>query len=173
MARLLFLRPRLHGWWVSFKLTHYHFTLEERSYAHDLETAVSQPGADLPCAGVRLAATELLEARPAGAQRMAQHTRDRKELLSPEEVLQRHRELAAQYGDQADRVVAKAREHGQYQMLEPEMQAQRAVTWARDHVFERSAVQDRRAILETALWRGMGETTYARIRREFAEVPVL
>jgi ATP-dependent exoDNAse (exonuclease V) alpha subunit len=47
------------------------------------------------------------------------------------------------------------------------MQAQRAVTWARDHVFERSAVQDRRAILETALVRGMGETTYARIQQEF------
>ena len=47
------------------------------------------------------------------------------------------------------------------------MQAQWAVTWAHDHVFERSAVQDRRAILETALGRGMGETTYARIRQEF------
>jgi hypothetical protein len=39
--------------------------------------------------------------------------------------------------------------------------------WARDHVFERTAVQDRRVILETALVRGMGETTYARIRQEF------
>src|SRR5208337_5120559 len=77
----------------------------------------------------------------AGAAQVAAHrTRDSKELLSPEEVLQRHHELAAQFGHQADRVVAQAREHGQYQMREPEMQAQRAVTWARDHVFERSAV---------------------------------
>jgi hypothetical protein len=52
-------------------------------------------------------------------------------------------------------------------MQDPEVQAQRAVTWARDHVFERSAVEDHRAILETALARGMGETTYARIRQEF------
>jgi ATP-dependent exoDNAse (exonuclease V) alpha subunit len=52
-------------------------------------------------------------------------------------------------------------------MQDPEMQAQRAVTWARDHVFERSAVQDRRAILETALVRGMGETTYDQVRQEF------
>src|SRR5450631_1684849 len=103
----------------------------------------------------------------AAAQIAAHHTRDRKELLSPREVLQRHRELASQYGHQADRVVAQARQHGQYQMPEPEMQAQRAVTWARDHVFERSAVQDRRAILETALMRGMGETTYAQVRQEF------
>src|SRR5208282_3782105 len=103
----------------------------------------------------------------AAAQIAAHHTRDHKELLSPEQVLQRHRELAAQYGHQADRVVALAREHGQYHLREAEMQAQRAVTWARDHVFERSAVEDHRAILGTALARGMGETTYARIRQEF------
>ncbi|MGA7080130.1 MAG: AAA family ATPase, partial [Terriglobales bacterium] len=60
-----------------------------------------------------------------------------------------------------------AHEHGQHRMQDPEMQAQRAVTWARNHVFERSAVQDRRAILETALVRSMGETTHARIRQEF------
>src|ERR1700723_126193 len=103
----------------------------------------------------------------AAAQIAAHHTRDRKELLSQGEVLQRHRELAAQYGNQADRVVAQAREHGQHQMPEPQVQAKQAVTWARDHVFERSAVQDRRAILETALVRGMGETTYAQVRQEF------
>ena len=103
----------------------------------------------------------------AAAQIAAHHTRDRKELLSPKEVLQRHRELAAQYGHQADRVVAQARQHGQYQMPEPDVRAKHAVTWARDHVFERSAVQDRRPILETALVRGMGETTYARIQQEF------
>ena len=103
----------------------------------------------------------------AAAQIAAHHTRDRKELLSQEEVLRRHRELAAQFGHQADRVVAQARMHGQYQTREPEIQAQRAVTWARDHLFERSAVQDRRAILKSALARGMGETTYASIRQEF------
>jgi conjugative relaxase-like TrwC/TraI family protein len=103
----------------------------------------------------------------AAAQIAAHHTRDRKELLSREEVLQRHRELAGQYGHQADRVVAQARGHGQHRTQEAEMNAQRVVTWARDHVFERSAVQDRRAILETALARGMGQTTLTGIRREF------
>jgi conjugative relaxase-like TrwC/TraI family protein len=103
----------------------------------------------------------------AAAQIAAHHTRDHKELLSREEVLRRHRELAAQFGNQADRVVAQARQHEQYQMREPGKQAQQAVTWARDHVFERSAVQDQRAILESALARGMGETTHADIRKEF------
>jgi len=103
----------------------------------------------------------------AAAQIAAHHTRDRKELLSQEEVLRRHRELAAQYGNQADRVVAQARAHGQYQTREPEVSAQRAVTWARDHVFERAAVIDRRAILESALARGMGEASYVSIQQEF------
>ncbi|MGA7859418.1 MAG: MobF family relaxase, partial [Terracidiphilus sp.] len=103
----------------------------------------------------------------AAAQIAAHHTRDSKELLSREEVLRRHRELAAQFGHQADRVVGQTRMHGQYQAREPEMHAQRAVTWARDHVFERSALLDRRAILETALARGMGETTYSSVRQEF------
>jgi conjugative relaxase-like TrwC/TraI family protein len=101
------------------------------------------------------------------AQIAAHHTRDSKQLLSPEEVLRRHRELATQYGNQADRVVAQAQAHGQHRIQEPAMQAQRAVTWAKDHVFERSAVLDRRAILETALARGMGETTYSSIHQEF------
>jgi conjugative relaxase-like TrwC/TraI family protein len=104
----------------------------------------------------------------AGAAQVAAHrTRDHKELLSPEEVLERHRELAALHGHQADRVVARALERGQRQAQEPERQAQRAVTYARDHLFERAAIQDRRAILETALNRGMGETTYAQVRQEF------
>jgi conjugative relaxase-like TrwC/TraI family protein len=120
----------------------------------------------------------------AGAAQVAAHrTRDRKELLSPEEVLQRHRELAAQHGHQADRIVAEAREHQQRQGqgrgqtqreeqtqphgYEPEQAAQRAVTYARDHVFERSAVEDQRDILEAALNRGMGRTTVAQVRHEF------
>src|ERR1700729_2626733 len=106
----------------------------------------------------------------AGAAQVAAHrTRDSKELLSPEQVLERHRNLAAQYGHQADRVVAEARERGQRHTYEPDRIAQQAVTYARDHLFERSAVLDRRELLEAALNRGMGETTYAHIRQEFAQ----
>ena len=111
----------------------------------------------------------------AGAAQVAAHrTRDSKELLSPGEVLERHRNLAAQYGHQADRVVAEARERGQHLIYEPELNrstvaAQQAVTYARDHLFERSAVLDRRDLLEAALNRGMGETTYAHVRQEFEQ----
>jgi conjugative relaxase-like TrwC/TraI family protein len=106
----------------------------------------------------------------AGAAQVAAHrTRDSKELLSPGEVLERHRNLAAQYGHQADRVVAEARERGQRHTYEPDRIAQQAVTYARDHLFERSAVLDRRDLLEAALNRGMGETTYAHVRQEFSQ----
>jgi len=106
----------------------------------------------------------------AGAAQVAAHrTRDSKELLSPGEVLERHRELAAQYGHQADRVVAEAQAHEQRHVYEPDRIAQQAVTYARDHLFERSAVLDRRDLLEAALNRGMGETTYAHIRQEFSQ----
>lgn len=104
------------------------------------------------------------------AQIAAHRTRDRKELLSPEEVLQRHRDLAAQYGHQADRIVAQAREQGQQQTREPERgvsQAQQAVTYARDHLFERGAVHARKDILAAALDRGMGQATSSQVWEEF------
>jgi hypothetical protein len=50
---------------------------------------------------------------------------------------------------------------------EPAQAARQAVTYARNHVFERSAVEDRRDILEAALNRGMGHTTIAQVRQEF------
>ena len=46
------------------------------------------------------------------------------------------------------------------------MVARQAVTYARDHLFEKSAVQDRRALYETALQRGMGEVTYSQVQQE-------
>src|SRR5450631_3890523 len=79
----------------------------------------------------------------AGAAQVAAHrTRDSKEIRSPEEVLKQHRELAARHGHQADRVVAQAREHIQIHLPssdKTELRTERqAVTYARNHVFERS-----------------------------------
>jgi conjugative relaxase-like TrwC/TraI family protein len=106
----------------------------------------------------------------AGAAQVAAHrTRDSKDLLSREEVLQRHRELAAKFGYQADRVVSQAREQGQSCILQPEKTAQQSVTYSRNHVFERSAVQDERAILQAAMDRSMGEATYSQVRQEFEQ----
>src|SRR6202171_6492710 len=67
----------------------------------------------------------------AGAAQVAAHrTRDKKEIHCPEVVLQRHRELAAQHGHQADRVVAQAREHAQLQAPRSDTTEQQAVTYA-------------------------------------------
>jgi conjugative relaxase-like TrwC/TraI family protein len=43
----------------------------------------------------------------------AHSTRDRKEILSPREVLEAHRRLAAEFGSQPDAVVLAARERAQ------------------------------------------------------------
>src|SRR5229473_775428 len=106
----------------------------------------------------------------AGAAQVAAHrTRDKKEIHCPEEVLQRHRELAAQHGHQADRVVAQAREHTQRHAPGSDKIEQQAVTYARNHVFERSAVQDERSILQAAISRSMAQATYEQVRHEFAQ----
>jgi conjugative relaxase-like TrwC/TraI family protein len=102
----------------------------------------------------------------------AHSTRDRQEILSPAEVLTAHRKLAAEFGNQADRVVSEARTRGLEPLETPhvehrQMRAQEAVTWARDKVFEREAVGDERGIFRDALRRGMGEIRYPEIRANF------
>ncbi len=104
---------------------------------------------------------------PAAAQIAAHRTRDQKELLSPDEVLRQHRELAERHGNQAERVVALAREYTHEQRQAPEKTAQTAVTYARDHLFERSTIESERSILTAALDRSMGHATFAQVRQEF------
>ncbi len=45
--------------------------------------------------------------------------------------------------------------------------AQQAVTFAREHVFERAAIQDERAILQAALGRSIGQVSASQVRQEF------
>ena len=104
----------------------------------------------------------------AGAAQVAAHrTRDSKEIQSPAEVLHRHRELAAEYGHQADWVVSHSFGNQRAREVDSPKLAQGAVTYAREHVFERAAVQDERAILQAALERSMGQASASRVREEF------
>ena len=111
----------------------------------------------------------------AEAAEIAAHTtRDTKQMLTREETLEAHKQLAAQYGNQADRVIAEAqsRVQNEAQTIDPQglhrqARARQAVTYARDMNFEREAVVDERQLMRDALRRGMGETTYADIRTEF------
>src|SRR5579875_3312120 len=74
---------------------------------------------------------------PEAAQIAAHSTRDRKEIHSPAEVLAAHRQIAAEFGNQADKVAREARQRSQLQSHErgqddPRQVARQAVTYARD-----------------------------------------
>src|SRR5581483_4833713 len=106
------------------------------------------------------------------AQIAAHSTRDGKEIHTQHEVLAAHRKLAADFGHQADAVIAQARARSQEKNVErgPEAKqktAHEAVTFARERSFEREAVMDERALYRDSLRRGMGETTYAAVRKDF------
>jgi conjugative relaxase-like TrwC/TraI family protein len=100
------------------------------------------------------------------AQIAAHSTRDRKQILLPKEVLDAHRRLASQYGNQPEAVVRTARERMQnkIQPAIPDNRVQESLTFARDKNFEREAVIDERALMRDGLRRGMGEVTYAQVR---------
>src|SRR6185437_15764506 len=109
---------------------------------------------------------------PEAAQIAAHNTRDGKQILSPAKVLAAHQQIAAEFGNQADKVVAEALARRQSQMHERpagerQQQAHAALTFARDRSFEREAVMDERAIFVDAMRRGMGEITYLEIRADF------
>jgi conjugative relaxase-like TrwC/TraI family protein len=109
---------------------------------------------------------------PEAAQIAAHNTRDGKQILSPAEVVAAHRQIAAEYGNQAESVVAEAQSRRkskahQSSLEERTQQASSALTFARDKGFEREAVLDERAIFVDAMRRGMGEMTYLEVRANF------
>lgn len=108
---------------------------------------------------------------PEAAQIAAHATREKKQDLTKEQVLQAHRDMASDFGNQADRVIAGARQRAEEHSVRPQspIRAQEAMTFARDHLFEREAVADERAIMTAALRRGMGEATFHEVRNEFTK----
>ena len=106
----------------------------------------------------------------AGAAQVAAHrTRDFKEIESAADVLHKHRELATEHGHQADWVVSRSFANQRAQQIDTPRVAQQAVTYAREHVFERAAVQDERSILQAALERSMGQASASQVRQEFEQ----
>jgi ATP-dependent exoDNAse (exonuclease V) alpha subunit len=108
---------------------------------------------------------------PEAAEIAAHNTRDRKEMHTPSEVIAAHRQIAAEFGNQADHVVAAARERAeglaQNRVPDAPQRAQEAVTFAKDRSFEREAVTDERDIMRDALRRGMGDLTFDQVRSNF------
>ena len=106
---------------------------------------------------------------PKAAQIAAHATREKKQTLTREQVLEAHRRVAVEFGNQPHQVVTEARERTRTQQHNPDraLRAKEAITYARDSLFEREAVADERLIFRDALRRGMGETTYAQVRADF------
>jgi conjugative relaxase-like TrwC/TraI family protein len=108
---------------------------------------------------------------PEAAEIAAHNTRDRKEIHTPSEVIAAHRQIAAEFGNQADHVVVAARERAegldQNRVPDALHRAQEAVSFAKDRSFEREAVTDERDIMRDALRRGMGDLTYEQVRMNF------
>jgi ATP-dependent exoDNAse (exonuclease V) alpha subunit len=108
---------------------------------------------------------------PEAAEIAAHNTRDRKEIHTPSEVIAAHRQIAAEFGNQADHVVAAARERAeglvQNRVPDAPQRAQEAVSFAKDRSFEREAVTDERDIMRDALRRGMGDLTFDQVRGNF------
>ena len=106
---------------------------------------------------------------PEAAEISAHNSRDKKQIHTPTEVIAAHRQIAGEYGHQADRVVDEARGRGVQhdRVTDAPKRAQEAVTYARDRSFEREAVTDGRMLMRDALRRGMGDVTYKDIRTNF------
>src|SRR5947209_19349592 len=81
---------------------------------------------------------------------------------------QRHREMAAQFGNQPARVVEAAQGRREQLKEEPrERTISQALTYSREKNLEREAVAEERELLRDALKRSMGDATVAEVKAEF------
>ena len=109
--------------------------------------------------------------RGAEAAEIAAHrTRDAKLDITHEEMQRRHREMAVQYGNQAERVVQGAQVRARQIAPPSEEQTNRAVReavrYAVEKNFERNAVSGERDLMRDGLRRAMGEAPLARIQQQ-------
>jgi len=104
------------------------------------------------------------------AQIAAHRTRDDKlPAITHEEMQQRHREMAAQFGQQPEHVVREAQAR-QVEEQSPEQQhhhIESALSSAREKNLERHAVTDERELMRDALKRSMGGASFAEVRNQF------
>ncbi len=107
--------------------------------------------------------------RGAGAAQIAVHqTREGKLELSHEKMQGRHKAMAAQFGNQPERVVEAAREQREQLDEEPgEKTIGQALVYSREKNLEREAVAEERELLRDTLKRSMGDATVAEVKAEF------
>ena len=107
----------------------------------------------------------------AAAQIAAHQTRQSKLDISHGEMQQRHREMAAQFGQQPEQVVHEARqqqiEERSTECTQKSIEA--AISYALERNLERQAVADDRELMRDALKRSMGEASLEEVRSHFEE----
>jgi conjugative relaxase-like TrwC/TraI family protein len=106
----------------------------------------------------------------AGAAQIAAHqTREAKQPLSHEEVRASHQKMAAEYGQQPQRVLAEAAQRSAVELRPDSLRtaAHKGMSYARERGMEREAVADERTLLRDALKHTMGEGRLPEIRAEF------
>jgi conjugative relaxase-like TrwC/TraI family protein len=106
----------------------------------------------------------------AAAQIAAHQTRDNKSTsITHEQMQDKHRELAAQFGNPPEQVVREARS-GEVEEQKSEQKHQRiesALTYSREKNTERQAVVDERDLICDSLRRSMGYASFAAVRDRF------
>ena len=103
------------------------------------------------------------------AQIAAHQTRDDKlPAMTHAEMQQKHRDMAAQFGQQPEQVIRAAHER-RVEQDPPQKQQhlESALTYAQEKNLERHAVTDERELMRDALKRSMGEASFAEIRERF------
>jgi len=108
--------------------------------------------------------------RGAGAAQIAAHqTRDDKlSAITHTEMQQKHRDVAAQFGQQPEQVIRAAHERRVEQEAPQKHQhLESALTYAQEKNLERHAVTDERELMRDALKHSMGEASFAEIRERF------
>jgi conjugative relaxase-like TrwC/TraI family protein len=106
----------------------------------------------------------------AAAQIAAHQTRDTKQTsLTHEEMQEKHRELAAKFGNQHELVMSEARtRHVEEQSPEDKQRTiESALTYSREKNFERQAVADERDLMRDSLRRSMGYASFAEVHERF------
>lgn len=105
----------------------------------------------------------------AAAQIAAHRTREAKVSLGRDEVKSQHRDHAAKFGHEPEKVVHEARARGTRHEHDGSQHARAAITYARDKTFERDAVVDRRDLMKEALKRACGDAPLEQVKKAFDE----
>lgn len=106
---------------------------------------------------------------PDAAQIAAHKTRQAKLELSHEEMQRRHREMAAKFGNQPERVIDAAKTTRQVDQHVSQELSRSALMFSEERNFERDAVSDERALLRDALKRSMGESRLSEVKAALAK----